>query len=259
MKAIHSLGLLAAVFVASGADAANYSGKVQKVFDKDRRQLSPPPKSLRADEANPDTRYTNGVKRLNKTSKSSSATDEAEELTVDVEEEGEAAATSTSGTATRKRGASTFDGERVLGLGLAGGGAYGVFGAEIDFAITGPWSAGFGVGTGMSYATWSAYGRYYFNQGKINPFFQFGYANWQLGKISAQGSKVQPEFLANRFFGATDGVVTKGGILHLVYPSIGFLFQSQTGLAFVAQLQYLINARDANGALYGGFGFYYYF
>lgn len=267
--------LAALLAFSTPALAGNYSARVQSIFDKQNRDLDPPPKSLRADSAQANLRYSSGMKRLNRKLASegddegTAPASEGEEVSADINPQdaahGEVEARPR---ARRKRRGgkkrehtadAAFDGERVLGIGLIGAGAYGVFGAEVDFGIEDRFSLGFGLGTGMTYATWSAYGRYYFNEGKVNPFFQGGYANWYIGKTSTTGSTVKPEFLANRFFGANQGIVTSGTRLHLLYPSIGVLFQSQTGLALTVQLEYLISMKDFNGALYGGFGFHYYF
>lgn len=151
-----------------------------------------------------------------------------------------------------------FDGERIFGVGFMGAGSYGIFGAEVDLGIEKDWSIGLGIGTGMTYSTWSTYVRRYFKQGKVNTFFQVGYANWFLSKVPSGGDEVLPSFLSKRFF-TDDGVNLVRKRAHLLYPGLGVLFQHDSGLAALAMLQYLVSIDGFNGALFGGLGLYYYF
>lgn len=159
----------------------------------------------------------------------------------------------------RSRGVPAFDGERVFGIGFRGAGAYGIFGAEFELGIDENLGFGLGIGTGMSYSAWASHLRYYFkSKGRVNTFFQAGYANWFLGKVPDDVLEIRPFYLGERFF-ETDGALAIKRV-HIMYPAVGVLFQHESGLAAELLLQYLINLSGGlNGALYGGFGWSYYF
>lgn len=269
MKSLPIYSLLGALLMSQSAFAL--TAAVQEIFDKNNRRLAPPPKSLRADRANMDYRYSNGAERADELKRKNGyggAVAEApndedyEKLNTPVRAPLSPDSYSESSTSTRRHNrkiVSSFSGERIFGLGFVGGGAYGVFGLESDFTVAPQWSAGVGVGTGMAYTTWSAYGRYYFKESAWNPFFQIGYANWHLQKSSKTGDKISPEFLAGRFFEDKNGNVAEGQRLHLLYPAVGVLYQSPTGFAVSTQLQYFISVNGFTGGLYGDLGFHFYF
>ncbi len=148
----------------------------------------------------------------------------------------------------------------MLGLGFVGAGAYGLFGAELELALTPQWSAGFGIGTGLSYSTWGAYTRFYFSgRESLQAYGQFGYSNWHVGKANSDVADIRPAYLSERFLQDEGGDVPPDATAHLVYPAIGVLYQHRDGLAFGAQLMYFISATSFQGAPGGALSFYYYF
>lgn len=150
-----------------------------------------------------------------------------------------------------------FSGERTFGIGFMGAGAFGVFGTQFDFAAGDAMSIGFGIGTGMAYSSWGAHARVYLAEGRVTSFFEGGYAQWHLGKVPSNLS-ASGNYLMDRFF-SRDGVIGANQTAHLLYPSLGLLFQHASGLAALAQIQYLIHVRDFSGGLFAGGGLFYYF
>ena len=244
---------------------------VARIFDKSQRQLSTPPSSLRSND-NSESRYFSGMKRV-------------ERRVAEAPQEAEAAApgedlevTTTpvhappasrvvilregGGREARRQerlGTYAFSGRRVFGVGFVGAGPYGIFGAEADFSFGNDWSGGIGIGTGMAYSSWGFHARHYFQKGNLTPYFQAGYANWTLNRNPYRESEVYPVYLGERFLQNKDGSFKVQEHVHLIYPALGVLFQSESGLAFTMQIQYLISALDFNGALAGGFGLHFYF
>ncbi len=150
--------------------------------------------------------------------------------------------------------------KRRFGVGVVGGGAYGIFGLEFDFRLHEQWTAGFGFGTGMTYDTWAAHSRFFFSEDTaFSPFTQMGYANWYTRRTSQTGDKVKPQFLTERFFDGSNGNVPPNKRVHLLYGGIGVLYQSHNDVAVAAQLDYFIHLKNFEGGLYGSVGLYYYF
>jgi len=251
---------------------------VSRIFDKSQRQLSSPPASLRSNQTSSDSRYFSGVDRLNRRvgsvqDQSAPAEEGDLEVSTPVQAPPQARPVNApdskvviiregSGREERrqeKMGTYGFDGRRVFGVGFVGAGSYGIFGAEADFSFGNDWSGGIGIGTGMAYATWGFHARHYFQSGNLTPYFQAGYANWTLHRDPYRESEVYPVYLGEQFLQKKDGSFKVRESVHLIYPALGVLFQSQSGLAFTMQLQYLISALDFKGALAGGFGLHLYF
>ncbi len=232
------------------------TSKVVEVFDKGNRALQSPPKSLRSDRDPAASLPDEDTSQMEEENEERNLSKARQVLNDDNQTKGEMLKQRRS-----KSYGKGFSGERILGVGFVGAGSYGVFGTEVDFGFGDDWAGGFGIGTGMSYSTWSAYARNYFKQGgTINTFFQAGYANWLLGKSPKRGSDVLPDFLAKRFLASEKtGAYYAPSRAHLIYPSIGALFQHNTGLAATLMVQYLISIGDFSGALYGSFGVHYYF
>jgi hypothetical protein len=269
----------------ASASFAGVSERTAKVFRREDRALEPPPKSLRADSHNPEDRYTVGEHRASRVLRASNDDPSVENETyleataeevppVAPPEQDRASSRSTRRAAkkssTRNRslasdvksivtGRESFDGERLFGIGFVGGGPYGVFGSEFDFAANEQWSAGFGIGTGMSYSTWGLYGRYFMKEGRWSPFIQTGYAQWTLSRAPRGGEGVIPNHLAQRFFADKDGFVRNPKTIHLVYPGVGVLYQHRSGIAAQFSVQYFIRANDFSGGLWGSTGLYFYF
>lgn len=249
---------------------------VSRIFDKNKRQLSSPPSSLRSDETSADSRYFSGVNRLERRVGSTTA---SEQDAPPVEEDLEVSAPVQAppspqskvvivregqGGPRKERRAERmstygFDGRRIFGVGFVGAGSYGIFGAEADFSFGNDWSGGIGIGTGMAYSSWGFHARHYFQKGNLTPYVQFGYANWTLHRDPYRESEVYPVYLGEQFLQNKDGSFKVRKSVHLLYPALGILFQSESGLAFTMQLQYLISALDFKGALAGGFGLHFYF
>jgi len=252
---------------------------VARIFDKSQRQLESPPAMLRSNESSSDSRYFSGVQRLNRRVGAVEEAPESTEATSDLEVSAPVQAPASSrpapapesrvvivreGSGREERrqqrlGNYAFDGRRVFGVGFVGAGSYGIFGAEADFSFGNSWSGGIGIGTGMAYSSWGFHARHYFQSGNLTPYLQAGYANWTLQRDPHRESEVYPVYLGERFLQNEDGSFKVRKSVHLVYPALGILFQSQSGLAFTMQLQYLISALDFNGALAGGFGLHFYF
>jgi len=270
------------------------SSQAERIFSKERRVIPPPPRTLLAERGPPTPgRYAYRVatesSRTSRAPRQPAAAHRKKYKDIEVstqpvkEEEIEEVAEEASAVEeqpvtepyakkkSKKRSSQSENGEygantdseverdKNFGLGLVGGGAYGIFGAEIAFKVDDQWSAGFGLGTGMSYDTWGLQSRYHFREGTFSPFVQGGYANWYLRRISRTGEKVKPEYLANRFFDDKNGQLSEEKRLHLLYGGIGVLYQGTGGVATSVQLQYFIHLRGFEGGLFGALGVYYYF
>ncbi len=247
---------------------------VARIFDKSQRRLEAPPESLRSDETNADSRYFSGVNRVQRRLSSDETVVAAGSDNLEVSDPVTAPPTPQTVPPTSSRvvirgdrgerreqrlGSYAFDGRRVFGVGFVGAGSYGIFGAEVDFGFGNQWAGGIGIGTGMAYSSWGFHARKYFQSGNLTPYVQFGYANWTLQRDPFRENEVYPIYLGEQFLQNKDGSFKVRKPVHLIYPALGILFQSQSGLAFSMQLQYLISALDFRGALAGGFGLHFYF
>lgn len=249
-----------ALWSLSGAHA--YSTRTQEIINKKNRTLSAPSRDITAYQENAVARYQSESKRLSKTDiegvdNSDPTSPEKAEAADDAEsdDKDESRPKSTSSSSILQ-----FSGERVFSVGFVGAGSYGVFGLDFEIGIDDNWAVGGGLGTGMTYSTWDLHGKYYFNNSKrISPFAQFGYANWNMRRVSRSGEKGRPQYLTDRFFADKSGNVTKAQQRHLVYPGVGILLLEGSGLGASAQLIYLISLSNSVGALYGGVGFHLFF
>ncbi len=251
------------------------SANAAEILNRSNRTFDLPPKSLKADKENKEFRVKAEAARVEnglKSEEDNSIAVPTKSLTTTLpsETDYENLDSSSSTTTTRSlkskiknrdalRRGYGFSGERVFGVGFVGAGAYGIFAGEMDVAVSDNFSVGLGLGTGMSYSTWGLYGRYYLKQGELNSFFQFGYANWYMGKAPSSPEDLAPGYLASRFFLDQQGNLPETLRVHLAYPAIGVLYQHSSGLAMTGQLQYLINLQDFFGGLAGALGFHYYF
>lgn len=259
---------ICSVAVGAAVSANAVSPRTAEIFRKERRELSPPPRKLRANSENADLRYATGAERVSRKlaseeedreSRSASATASIESDDEDERDEGAPFRRfKPRARSVFPRRSQGYSGDRTFGLGFLGAGAYGVFGAEVDFGVTRDWSAGFGVGTGMSYSTWGAHGRYYFQNARWSPLVEVGYAQWHLGRAPVDGSAVLPSHLTKILF-APNGRLRDSSTAHVIYPGMGVLYQHRSGLAAIAELQYFISATNFTGALFGTMGAYFYF
>jgi hypothetical protein len=232
------------------------ANEVSRILNKDNRNLDNPPASLRANNESSDMRYATGIKRTQ------AALNSGESLETVPVQSTEPSFQTPQYTARYRpsRALSEWFGERNLGVGFIGGGAYGVFGAETDLKITDDWSAGIGVGTGMSYRTWGLHGRYLFRQSPLTGFIEGGYANWYVYKVSKTGREVYPQHMSERFLERKNGVLLPGTRAHLLYPGVGMLYKHKSGMGAMAQVQYFINASGGfTGALGASGGLYMFF
>jgi hypothetical protein len=234
------------------------SNETAKIFDKKNRKLAAPPKSLRADKENPKLRFNDQVDRA----PSSEAAIESQPVQSMPEFKDPELQSYWDNRVEKREDRLTkfaFSGQRTFGLGFVGAGAYGVFGMEFDFTAGQDWSFGFGLGTGMTYSTWGLHGRYFLKQGRLSSFIEAGYANWYMGKVPTSTEGDSSNYLLKRFVyqnGQPPGSASRANI---VYPGLGLLYQNSSGLAAMAQLQYMISARDFSGGLFASSGIYYYF
>lgn len=255
---------------AVSVSASAVSPRTAEIFRKERRELTPPPRKLRANSENADLRYASGAERVSrKLAADEEGQHDTRSASASLENDDEDEREDTGGAPFRRykpharslfpRRSQGYSGDRTFGLGFLGAGAYGVFGAEVDFGVTRDWSAGFGVGTGMSYSTWGAHGRYYFQNARWSPLVEVGYAQWHLGRAPVDGSPVLPSHLAKILFANGNGRLRESSTAHVVYPGMGVLYQHKSGLAAIAELQYFISATNFTGALFGTMGAYFYF
>lgn len=227
----------------------------EQILNKSSRTLPPPPANLRANDEAGRSKFARedvepGFEKTGDLEKVEVKSSDTIEMN-GVAEDGESQP--------KKRSLGTgFNGTRLFGMGLVGAGAYGIFGGELRLGFGNEWEMGAGIGTGLNYSTWAVNSRFYFFDGEINPFAEFGYANWTLRRLSSNGEKPKPHFIASRFF-EDKGTYRLGATRNLLYPGIGVLYQNPSGIAFLFQLQYFINIKNTNGALYGSLGAFYYF
>jgi hypothetical protein len=273
---------LAAFLAAPMAHGAGVPADVARIFDKRQRTLDGPPSALRADSEATDSRYASGLSRVQRAV--GSTEEEEEELTVSPVAPvggGQAGVPAQALPNTQLQPPPSgrvvivreprqdrrservrdyaFNGKRTVGVGFLGAGSYGIFGAETDLNFGNGWSGGLGIGTGIAYSSWGFYGRYYFQEEMLSPFFQFGYAQWYMSRDPVREEAVYPVYLGEQFFQDKNGSFKVGSRVNFVYPAIGVLFQADSGLAATLQLQYLISAFSFRGALAGSFGIHFYF
>lgn len=226
------------------------SPEAKAVLDKKNRTLPAPPKSLKANSADPDYRYAQAIER---SEASEAQLEEAPVTSVYAQPQSKAALRD-------ERGLSQFLGERNLGVGFVGGGAYGIFGAEIDLRVEDQWTAGLGIGTGMTYRTWGIHARYLFRQSHLTGFVEGGYSNWHVSKVSQTGGELYPRYMSDRFLKNKFGALPEGQRAHLIYPGFGMLYKHSSGMGAIAQVQYFINTSGGlQGALGASAGLYMFF
>lgn len=235
------------------------SPEAANILSRKNRRLEAPPRALRASEANVDLRYASGRSRL---AANSSSGNDSELESIPVTSPSDYINTPRSG------GSMSFDYDtghskldRIFGLGFVSAGAYGVFGAELDFSLLNEWTFGFGVGTGMNYSSWGLHSRYIVRKSAaFTPFIEIGYANWRLDKVSNRNGEVLPAHLAERFFSKDgSGKLLSGDTAHIIYPGMGISYMLATGLSLSGQAQYMVNLGDFSGGLTGSAGIFYYF
>jgi hypothetical protein len=234
------------------------SNETAKIFSKKNRKLAAPPKSLRADKENPAVRFNEGAER----SPASEAAVDSQPVQAMPEFKDPDLQSYWDSRSERREDRLTkfaFSGQRTFGLGFVGAGAYGVFGMEFDFTAGQDWSFGFGLGTGMTYSTWALHGRYFLKQGRLSSFLEAGYANWYMGKVPTSASTDSSNYLLKRFVYDGGRAPSAASRANIIYPGLGLLYQNTSGLAAMAQLQYMISARDFSGGLFAASGIYYYF
>lgn len=266
----------AALLFGTSFTAGAVPSDVSKVFDRNKRKLDSPPSSLRSNDTNADTRYSVAEDSFEDAMQVNTSADGAQQTDLDSQPIQDLSGADESYQLPSKRKVVVnpelrsqeraakleeyaFSGKRIFGVGFVGAGAYGIFGAEIDFGFDDEWTGGLGIGTGMSYATWGLHARRFFQQGSLTPYFQVGYANWVMNSAPRGEKDVFPLYLGEQFLIDSDGNYKVKEHIHLVYPAIGVMFQSSSGLAFQLHLQYLLSALSFTGALAGSFGFYFYF
>ncbi len=222
---------------------------VSKIFDRNKRRLDAPPSELRSDEVGGEGRYQTAEDSLDEVMKvEPNASQKEIRINSGRNEQRQ-----------EQLDRYAFSGKRIFGVGFVGAGAYGIFGGEVDFGFGNEWSGGLGIGTGMAYATWGVHARRYFQQGNLTPYFQVGYANWIMNRDPYREDEIYPLYLGEQFLQNSDGSWKVRKRIHLIYPAIGVLFQSSSGISFNMHLQYLISALDFKGALAGSFGMHFYF
>lgn len=267
----------AAFMFGSSFSVSALPNDVSQVFDRNKRKLDTPPSSLRSDDVNAETRYSVAEDSLEDAMQVNTDAEGATQTDLDSQPIQDLSGGEddtyvyppkrkvvvNSELRSQERAAKleeyAFSGKRIFGVGFIGAGAYGIFGAEIDFGFNDEWTGGLGIGTGMTYATWGLHARRFFQQGSLTPYFQVGYANWVMNSAPREEKDVFPLYLGEQFLLDNDGNYKVGEHVHLVYPAIGVIFQSSSGLAFQLHLQYLLSALNFTGALAGSFGFYFYF
>ncbi len=138
---------------------------------------------------------------------------------------------------------------------------FSLFGINLDVSVlyNSKLTAGFGLGTGMSYSTWGVHGRYFLQKSRWSTLVEMGYAQWHLGRVPRDGSAVIPNHLYRIFFEGSGRGILKPKTAHIVYPGIGVLYQHRSGLAALFELQYFVSATNFSGALFGTTGVYFYF
>lgn len=229
------------------------SPEAQRILSRQNRKIDSPPSGLKADKANLDYRYAKGVERTEAVSSPSESIQRVPVDSVYKETESKAAIKD-------ERGLGQFLGERNLGIGLISAGAYGIFGAEVDLTVSNNWTAGLGIGTGMTYRTWGFHSRYLFRPSALTGFVEAGYSNWYLHKASKTGEAIYPQHMADRFLTNSSGAYVSGARAHLVYPGFGILYKHRSGMGAIAQVQYFINTSGGlQGALGASAGLYLYF
>jgi hypothetical protein len=66
--------------------------------------------------------------------------------------------------------------------------------------------------------------------------------------------------MSERFLENKNGLLYPGTRAHLLYPGLGILYKHKSGIGFIAQVQYFINASGGfTGALGASSGIYMFF
>lgn len=240
-----------------------YSAKTQEIINRKNRTLQSPSKDITAYQEDAVARYNSESRRLSGNRTDIEGVDNPDPTSESAKKKAEEEKDTEDSEGSKKvkhRSAFDFSGDRTFAVGFVGGSSYGIFGLDFEMGVNDSWAFGGGLGTGMSYSTWDLHGKYYFNStSKVNPYAQFGYANWNMRRVSRTGEKGRPEYLTDRFFSDKDGNITHAQSRHLVYPGLGVLFLDKSGLGASAQIVYLISLNNSAGALYGGVGLHLYF
>jgi hypothetical protein len=255
------LAAACALLALESLSAQALSQRTIDIFDKRNRVLDPPPDALRSNQAELGYRYSAEAQRLKRApAMDSDAINEAA-LVEDEDPDNSRHLRKNLRRERRRKAESEYDfaGDGLFGVGFVGAGPYGIFGAEAELAVGKRLYVGAGLGTGMSYSSWALHARYTLVKGQsLNTFFEAGYANWQLGRVSTSGKELRPSYLADRFF-SDDGRLDPGEHAHMVYPGLGVVFQGDSGLAASMQVDYLMNLNGFEGGWTAAMGFYFYY
>lgn len=148
-------------------------------------------------------------------------------------------------------------------VGLAVGGAAGLFGFEIDLNLSPLFSFGVGVGQGAPFQSYFFNAKHYLMGESFWPYVGLGYSRWYtVGPARDKIDKTTPNVLAERLL--NDQQKSQGYFSEdLLIPSLGIQFVQLrgdwAGFAAFCELTVLIDIGDFLAAPTGTVGMLYYF
>lgn len=146
--------------------------------------------------------------------------------------------------------------QKRFGVGVSAAGPLSIMGLEIDVNLTEEVGVGLGFGTGIDYSTFMAKGRYYLMGKWVSPYLAVGVANWWSSQRPS--GDLKPSILTSKFLDPNQDL-SNGFSLWMIYPAFGVQFMSAMGLAFYAEMQYLVKMFSFANNLYAGVGVHWYF
>ncbi len=146
--------------------------------------------------------------------------------------------------------------KKRFGLGLTGGGGYGIMGLEGDFNLVPEFSVSIGWGTGIDYSSFNVKARYFLLGEWVSPYFGLGFSHWW---SDGRGSRdVSPAILRNKFLASVEDP-TQGYSIFMAYPCVGVQFMHFSGFSFSAEVMALFKLFNLANGTYAGASAHWYF
>lgn len=148
-----------------------------------------------------------------------------------------------------------FKNERRFGAGVGAGGPLSALGLEIEFNLEPKISLVGGLGTGGSYSTLAAKGRYFLLGDQVSPYFLVGIARWW--SAGTMEREIGPSVLKNVFLQGADP--RNGFSVWTLYPGIGVQFIHDSGFSVYLEAHYLFKIPNFANGTYAGMGVSWFF
>jgi len=143
-----------------------------------------------------------------------------------------------------------------FGIGVSAGGPLAIMGVEVDINIMEDFSLSGGIGTGLDYSSFMIKGRYFLMGEWVSPYLGVSLARWWTKGTKA--TRLAPSVLTSEFL-PPGYDYTQGFSIAILSPSVGVQFMHPMGVAFFAELHYMIRMFSLENGTYACAGLHWYF